>query len=414
MNERTMWKRAPAAVIAMALSGCSRGDVEPSASPAQDIARVRQALLSDEECIVACPVDHPQVSEIGGACVIGDGLEDGANPVVITENLELCAGDYVISDQLLIGDGAGATELGLHAGVTLAGDAGTFVAVQRGSALVAEGRAELPVVFTSSAPEAERTAGAWGGLVLNGRATLNVLGGEAEGEGGTGTYGGTDDADSSGVLRFVRVEFAGFAVDAENELNGIAFQGVGSGTVVDNVTVTDSGDDGVEFFGGTVNVSNLTLAAIGDDAIDWTFGWRGALDTVSVSQVALVGQHGIEADGNADDPAAEPFSNPTLRNVTLVGAGNAGSIGALFRRGTRATLIDSTISGFPVCLSVDGADSTAAAQNGEIVLEGVTLACDVAARADDLGAQALLAQPGVIVVAPSAPDAGAADAGSAP
>jgi hypothetical protein len=407
------WTRAVGSVVGLAaLGGCVSDDAQRGAA-GPELARLGAALIADAECTLVCPVDHPQVSLIGETCVIGDGLADGATPVVITESLELCAGTYVVSDQLLIGDGAAGdagagTELGLHAGVTLLGEAGSFVSVQRGSKLVAEGRADLPVVFTSARPEAERAPGDWGGLVLNGRATINVAGGEAAGEGGTGSYGGADDADSSGVLRFVQIEFAGFAVDAENELNGIAFQGVGSGTVVDNVSVSQSGDDGVEFFGGTVNVSNVVLAGNADDSIDWTQGWRGTADTVNVIQVAGVGQHGIEADGNADDPTAQPFSNPTLRNVTLQGAGNAGSFGALLRRGTRATIIDSTISGFPVCLVVDGADSTAAAVNGEMLLQNVTLACDVAANAEDVGAQALLAQPGVAVVAAASVDAGAA------
>jgi hypothetical protein len=109
--------------------------------------------------------------------------------------------------------------------------------------------------------------------------------------------------------------------------------------------------------------------------------------------------------GQEADPAAQPFSNPTLRNLTLQGGGIAGSFGALLRRGTRATLVDSVISGFPVCLAVDGSDSTAAALNGEIVLDNVTLNCDAPAREADIGAQALLSQPGVFVIGTVPPGA---------
>ena len=333
----------------------------------------------------------------------------------MTESLELCPGTYVLTDQLMVGDGGlGAeTELGLHAGVTLLGDAGSFVSVQRGSRVVAEGNSAQPVVFTSARPAAERAPGDWGGLVLNGRATINVPGGEAAGEAGTGAYGGSDDEDSSGVLRHVRVEFAGFAVDDENELNGIAFQGVGRGTVVDHVAVHQSSDDGIEFFGGTVSVSHVTISGSGDDSLDWTQGWRGSADTVTVLQPVVgspeAGQHGIEADGQGEDPTAQPFSNPTLSHLTIVGRGAAGSIGALLRAGTRATLVDTVISGFPVCLAVDGEDSTAAALAGEMVLDNVTLNCDAPALDGDLGAQALLARPGVFVIGslpPPVPDRG--------
>lgn len=394
------------ALFVVALGGCASNDSGQGAAGAV-FGELQAALVAPEECVVACPVDHPQVSQVGDTCLIGDGLDDGASPVVMTEGLELCPGTYVLTDQLLVGDGsvgdAGAgTELGLHAGVTILGNEGTFISVQRGSRLVAEGSSAQPVVFTSAQPEAERAAGDWGGLVLNGRATINVAGGEAVGEAGTGTYGGDDDEDSSGVLRFVRVEFAGFAVDEENELNGIAFQGVGRGTIVDHVAVHQTTDDGVEFFGGTVGVNHVTISGAGDDSIDWTQGWRGTADTVTVLQSvagsAAAGQHGIEADGQGEDPTAQPFSSPTLRNLTLVGGGAAGSFGALLRLGTRATLVDSVISGFPVCLAVDGDESTAAALDGEIVLNNVTLNCDVPALETDVGAQALLAQPGVFVI----------------
>lgn len=381
---------------ALGLGACSgEGMEEPS------FERRGELLLSEEECVVTCPVDHPNVERIGDTCVLGDGLGDGANEVVMTESLELCAGTYVLADRLLVGDGEAATELALHPGVTLLGEADTFLAIQRGARLHAEGSATRPIVLTSARPMGERAPSDWGGLVLNGRATLNTASGEGEGEGGTGTYGGSDDDDSSGILRYVRVEYAGFAIDAENELNGIAFQGVGRGTIVDHITVHRSGDDGIEFFGGTVQVKNVVLTGNEDDSIDWTEGFRGTIDTATVVQALAglepVAGHGIEADGSSGDPAAEPLAQPILRNVTLLGAGIPGSLGALFRRGTRVTLIDSVISGFPVCLAVDGEESTAAALAGEVVLENVTLDCEVAAADDDAGAQALLAAGGVVV-----------------
>jgi hypothetical protein len=384
-------------------------------SPAAFSQEVEPPVVEEAvECLTACPVEHPQVSLIDGVCTLGDGLGDGPNAVVISESLTLCAGDYLLTDQISVGvDGGEETALTLSAGVTVLADDATFLSVQRGSKLLAAGTSAQPVVLTSAQPEDLRAAGDWGGLVLNGFATLNVAGGVAEGEAGTGVYGGTNDTDSSGSIQYLRVEYGGAAVDEDNELNGIAFQGVGSGTFVDHVHVHENGDDGVEFFGGTVNVSNLLLTGNHDDSIDWTQGYRGTIDTVTVIQ-GPDADKGIEADGLSADPTALPLSDPTLRNVVLIGSGLEGSTGALFRVGTRVTLIDATISNFATCMSINGEDSTTAALNGELVMDNVVFNCPIAADPADLGAQALLASGGIrsLVAAAPAVEEGPAEAPS--
>ena len=137
--------------------------------------------------------------------------------------------------------------------------------------------------------------------------------------GDTGEYGGTDPEDSSGILRYVRVEFAGIEFSPDNELNGIAFQGVGSGTVVDYVQVHFNQDDGIEFFGGTVNAKHLYCTGIRDDSFDWTDGWTGKGQFWVAQQRGDDADNGFEADNNGDDNEANPRSNPTIYNVTLVG-----------------------------------------------------------------------------------------------
>ena len=213
---------------------------------------------------------------------------------------------------------------------------GTLVVV-RDSKIIANGTAMLPIVFTSQYAVGERVAGDWGGLVLNGNAPINVTGGEADGEGNSGPYGGDDPHDSSGVLNYVRVEFAGIRFSELNELNGIAFQGVGSGTQCSNIEVLFNQDDGVEFFGGTVNCENLLLYNNEDDSVDWTEGWQGYLRNVVVIQNQPDADSGIEADNWENGFDNQPRSMPKIYNATFIGnqqVSSAPGHGNRFRRGT--------------------------------------------------------------------------------
>src|SRR5690606_543371 len=181
---------------------------------------------------------------------------------------------YVLRGAVFVADGG---VMNIAPGTTIAGELATLgtLIVERGGRINAVGTPDAPIVFTSDQPIGMRNRGDWGGLIINGRAPLNVPGGVAIGEGDTGEYGGDDPDDDSGILRYVRVEFAGIEFSPDNELNGIAFQGVGRGTEVDYVQVKMNRDDGVEFFGGTVDVRHVVLTAIRDDSLDWTFGWTG-------------------------------------------------------------------------------------------------------------------------------------------
>jgi hypothetical protein len=257
---------------------------------------------------------------------------------------------------------------------TLTIEPGTFVlgsrsregmlAVTQGSKMIANGTSMLPIVFTSELTRGNRAAGDWGGLVLNGFAPINLTE-VGEGEGNSGPYGGNDPYDSSGVLNYVRVEFAGIRFSEQNELNGIAFQGVGAGTQCSNIQVLNNQDDGVEFFGGTVNCENVFLYNNEDDSVDWTDGWTGYLRNVVVIQnKGGISDNGIEADSNEDDPDAPPVSKPKIYNATFIGSKdpeNGESPEATqWRRGTGCIARNFLVMNFrDVGIRVDGAETCA-------------------------------------------------------
>lgn len=270
--------------------------------------------------------------------------------------------------------------------------------VRRGSQLVTLGTQAAPVVFTAEATPGfpainiNSSVNLWGGLVLNGRAPINtcngVFGGtngadfcQTEGEGGSGLYGGNTVTDSSGALNFTRVEFAGQIFSATNELNGIAFQGTGSGTQVNFVQVHNNGDDGIEFFGGTTNARFLVVTGADDDSLDWTFGYNGAIQhAVTVHNPLQSNTNtGIEADSQGSTPFlnadALPRALPRLSNITLVGApapSTVSDIGALIRAGSGGQYANITIARFPGGgIDIDGSSSFAQAVAGALQFNSV-------------------------------------------
>lgn len=267
----------------------------------------------------------------------------------ITSDTTWVAGtDYLLRGAVFVNDGVTLT---IEAGTRIYGDSATngTLIVARGGVLMAMGTAEAPIVMTSDQPDGERARGDWGGLIINGNAPLNIPGGEGEGD--TGSYGGDNPADSSGVLNYVRVEFAGTEFSPDNELNGIAFQGVGNGTEVDFVQVHYNKDDGVEFFGGTVDARHLVVTGIADDSFDWTEGWTGRGQFWVAQQRGDDADNGIEADNNAENNDLRPRSAPTLYNVTLIGdpgteAGDESDIGMLLREGTAGHYANFIVVGF--------------------------------------------------------------------
>lgn len=265
----------------------------------------------------------------------------------ITENQTMdAASNWMLSGGVFVGSGATLT---IEAGTTVyAANDGTtpFLSISQGGKIDACGTAALPIVFTPIADFPE--PGAWGGIIINGYAPINT-GLTAEGEGGTGVYGGDDPADNSGKMCYVRVEYAGKILGTDNELNGFSFNGCGSQTELSYLQAYKGSDDGFEFFGGTVSLKYAISSGNQDDSFDWTHGWSGNGQFWVVNQDAGGGDRGIEADNNGDNNEANPYSDPKIANVTLIGVndGDDSNQGMKLREGTKGNFLNFIVTGFP-------------------------------------------------------------------
>jgi len=330
--------------------------------------------------IVACEKDNTPDIVINDNSVTnnisgGDGTDPGDTTVnlsgVYTENLTLDSGiDYVITGPVLMVTG---TTLTIPAGMTLKAEpvgVNAYIAIQQGAQINAVGTATNPIVLTSNA--GSPSSGDWGGLVMCGRAPINST---ADGSEDTATsevgglsYGGNTPTDNSGNLQYVRIEYAGGAVDGNAELNGLSVYGVGTGTTIDYVQVYEGSDDGFEFFGGTVNASHLVVVNAEDDSIDWTEGFIGTLTDVYV-------QHGtshdkaFECDGYNTDFSNEGgyYSAPNVTNITVVGADDA-SEAIRLRAGTQGIFTNVVLNDFDEGFDLDG--DTGDNPTGQGVLDG--------------------------------------------
>ncbi len=260
--------------------------------------------------------------------------------------------EFLLQGSIFVPAGA---DLTIQPGVTIYGEELSIglLAVQRGGKIHAVGTPTQPIVFTSQKVKLGLTParGDWGGVIINGYAPINVPGGEAAGEGNTGTYGGTNPSDNSGEIQYVRVEYAGHLFTPTNELNGIAFQGVGNGTTVDHVQVHMNADDCIEMFGGTVNMKYMLGTWCEDDTFDWTEGWSGQAQFVATKQRADgMTDRSIEADNNEFGHDNTPRSHPVIYNVTLVGDpyttyGTGSTHGMELRRGTAGEIYNVIVTG---------------------------------------------------------------------
>ena len=323
----------------------------------------------------------------------------------ITDDLLLTSNNYyeLVGKVVVGGDNEASADLTVQAGTTIFGGTDVdFLVISRGSKIIANGTRTAPVTLTSQSDltggaDLSSDRGLWGGLVINGNAPINdcpegASGGSVdcvkEGEANSGLFGGDLPNDSSGVLNYVVVKFAGSNVDPENQLNGIAFQGVGSGTEVDYVQVHNNLDDGVEFFGGTVNAKHMVLTGNADDSLDWTDGWQGSIQYLIIDQPeSLSADNGIEADNREGDETATPRSLPRIANMTI--NGRSGERAIRLRRGTGLQLYNSVVAGSDNCLRVQG-DSLNQLGSG-ITFDGVSFDCGTVVEGDDVAAiQSLL------------------------
>ncbi|QLE84098.1 hypothetical protein FLM48_02745 [Shewanella sp. Scap07] len=286
------------------------------------------------------------------------------------------------------GDKENSVELEVRAGTKIIGGSDSYLVVSRDSSIHAEGSQTQPIVFTSkeSAIGQAGEAGQWGGLVLLGNAPVNTCPDldacDAAFEVGSHNYGGNNAEDSSGVLKYVRVEFGGFKINDTQEMNGISFGAVGSGTVVDHIQVHLNNDDGVEFWGGNVSISNVVLTENFDDSLDWTNGWQGTAQHVYIRQADNGSNRGIEADSNSDANAT-PQSMPVLANVTIEvangeNAGGDAAEGILFRKGTGAHAYNVLVKGgvdSGECLEINDDNTVVSAQDANLTMQNSLIDC---------------------------------------
>ena len=316
----------------------------------------------------------------------------------IISDLTLTANNlYALNGPVFVGnDKADSATLSIEAGTTIFGrSGGDYLVVSRDSKIEANGSSDAPITFTSSEDIAgeETGAGQWGGIVILGNAQSNKCPSDGsdcalqvEGVEEGAVFGGTDDSDSSGSLRYVVVKHAGYEIAPDNELNGITFGAVGSGTKVEFIQVHENADDGVEFFGGTVNLKYVVLTANQDDSVDWDNGYRGNMQYVLVKHDANDGaaNRGIEGDNDGSSPAKQPQSNPTIANMTIIGNGfdtaDKDSEGVYLREGTRAQLHNFVVTNAAgECFEIEGGDTASVtvdqAVAGDTVISNSVFAC---------------------------------------
>jgi len=280
----------------------------------------------------------------------------------ILTDLHLTANNaYFFSGTVFVGDNSLVAPAD-SAKVSLTIDPGTKIisegnqsalVITRGGKIFTNGSADAPIIMTSSQDNGTldvlNARGLWGGLTISGSATLNTSSGFDDGEGSTGQYGGgttPNDADSSGSVTYLQIKYAGFPITQDDELNTISLQGVGSGTILDYIHSHNGADDGIEFYGGTVNAKHIYISGADDDALDWTAGWTGKLQHVLVEQTTS-GDNCIEADNLGGNPTTTPRSNPIISNMTCkTSTGQKSSGHALeLKAGTGGQMVNMVIGG---------------------------------------------------------------------
>lgn len=310
----------------------------------------------------------------------GDGGEDTyVLDSDITENVTLETGKtYTLNGGVHVKSGVTLT---IQPGVTIVAqhdETVDYILIEQGAKIDAQGTAAQPIVMTSEKKE----AGAWGGLHICGYAHTNN--GSGKSEIGNAPYGGNNDADNSGTLKYIRLEYTGYAFDEEHEANGVSFYGVGNGTTVEHLQAYQGSDDGFEFFGGSVNVKYMVVTSCSDDSFDWTEGWNGK------AQFLVAYQEGesslgyacdclMECDNNGTNNAATPVAHPTIANATLIGNGGDAQ-GVRLRAGTQVELYNTIITGKGKPLTVETNETENALKDGTSKLEYVAISGELSSK----------------------------------
>ena len=382
--------------LAACMTSCSSDDDNNDNNPTPDPSPSAKYEWSEDGGLRACTqilfseVDN---SEKADGAQIGNGDAE----FVFNGKQTLKKGTYILKGWVYIADGA---ELTIEPGTVIKGDKQTKASLicERGGKLIAKGSATEPIVFTSEEAPGSRKPGDWGGIIICGKAKNNQT--EMQIEGGPRTkHGGDNDADNSGVLSYVRIEFAGYPFQTDQEINGLTLGSVGSGTQIDHVQVSYSNDDSYEWFGGTVNCKYLVAFHGWDDDFDTDNGFSGAVQyglAVRDAKIADKSQsNGFESDNNASGSDVSPYTTATFSNITFIGPklqtgvkfenttdfitggqmnpNNGSALGKFqsamqIRRSSRLNVINSVAAGWPIGLIIDGekGDTPAQAKAGVI------------------------------------------------
>ncbi|MFZ1800493.1 MAG: hypothetical protein WAU24_11570 [Chitinophagaceae bacterium] len=295
----------------------------------------------------------------------------------------------------------GGARLTIEPGTVIEGEKGSSsrgaLIITTGCQLIADGTKDKPIVFTSDQQTPQR--GDWGGVVILGlaktNASYNGVPGVGSVEGGVNTadglglYGGQNDDDNSGILRYVRIEYAGYAYLPDNELNGLTLAGVGRSTIVDNVEVYKANDDAIECFGGSVNLKHIIFISTLDDDFDTDNGWSGQVQFGIVMRDSLIADvsksESFESDNDANGSSLDPQTRGIYSNITVVGpratTTNVGNslflAGAQIRRNSTISIFNSVIMGYPTGLLIDASKGTPTdnnIQSGALLFQHNTIA----------------------------------------
>ena len=403
-------------LLALSLAACEGGDVNLSPTNVDNSVDNSVSTVTGGSTTGGplCASYAIGADTIGGTfdgtnCVYGSDFVSASNPLTVDVMIPLINGVHIFQDSLIVGldvstnapEGGTGPTLTIEAGNKLAFiSPAKYISISRGSTLIAQGTAALPITLTSFTDAVTGSAGPedvslWGGLVINGNGETNECATQTvcnvASEGIPATYGGFDNTESSGILEYVIVKHTGFEVAPGNELNGITFNAVGSGTSVNYLETYSTFDDGIEFFGGAVDINNYVGMYSRDDTIDFSDGYVGNITNALVIHQAMDGNRCIEGNNvGSGDTTVEPRSNPVISNLTCITSGWDGGThgdaeGPIFREGSQFSLLNSVITSATAassneCLELDSSDAAQIAQDGDSLVTDTVIACSEATK----------------------------------
>ncbi|MFC3158859.1 hypothetical protein SAMN05443633_10739 [Chryseobacterium arachidis] len=332
-------------------------------------------IIGSSFAIQSCSNDDDEMATIavvGIAQDPGNFKGDVTNGQVVTLDATKV---YVLNGPVKVKDGG---KLVIPAGTRIVATAGatSYILVEQGGQLYANGTANSPVTFRSSS----ETSGSWGGIIICGKAPVNT-GTTSSSEIANTIYGGTAATDNSGSLNYVRIENAGADFTTNIKFNGLSLFGVGSDTKVENIALVNSAEDGIELYGGTVNVSNIVSVGNADDAFSFKDGWVGTASNIYTKRRTNgTGNTGIKGINNAATPGAAPVSNPIIKNVTVLGGTTGESNAIRLYSGTQATFENVVISNWATGFNLES-DPTVTYFNGESKIKDVFFDANVTKKA---------------------------------